>query len=177
MSVCKQIGVPTTRAIQVFTHTHTHFYCSGGNARSLKRLWPDSWHWWINTNEIWNVFSAMVCGIDPVLVQPFQLVAKSYYCCLWPALISNFTQLRNKLQSRTAWRMEEDVEKISFKEKIEQQHLHEERDISKAEGNIQYLKGWRLRQPLQHKLIWSATTISRVYQGKQFPCSRGVLKL
>lgn len=37
----------------------------------------------------------------------------------------------------------------------EQQHLHGERDVSEAaaKGDIQYLKGWRLRQPLQHKLI------------------------
>lgn len=84
-----------------------------------------------------------------------------------------FHRAETQLQSGTAWRMEAarvgggGVGVKSWENK-EQQHLHEERDVSQAaaEGNIQYLTGWRLRQPSLHKPIWSVTIISRAYQGK-----------
>lgn len=95
-------------------------------------------------------------------------------CCSHEQMDFNleFHTAENLLQSGTAWRMEARGEKGKQKKNgwknKEQQRLHEERDVSKAvaEGNIQYLKGWRLRQPSRHKLIWSATIISRAYQGK-----------
>ena len=128
-------------------------------------LWPVK-----NNNHFLSVFFFCVC-----MCVYWQRQGVGGGACSHEQMDFNlkFHTAEKLLQSGTAWRMEARGERGKKKKKNgwknkEQQRLHEERDVSKAaaEGNIQYLKGWRLRQPSQHKLIWSATIISRAYQGK-----------